>query len=197
MAQYESIINQILDMEWYMFQRVKSAEPAACQTQPDTFRDIRRSIYATWTEEMLKAYLEDLKLARKSGRNLLTEKYARMDGIIPTINLNPLIELIVTIEEKWQKELQGRYPAVYNQVCRNIGSTQDGSNFEVYLRSELETYGDRTIELYLEHVRHAWRKGENLAVKSLQQLVRKGGYRDLDHAENCLSGKQIRISHDI
>lgn len=186
MEQCKDIINQIIDIEWDMFQRVKSAEPVVCQTQPDTFRGVRCSIYEAWTAEMLKSYLKDLKIGRRIGRNFLTEKYARMDGIIPPINLNPLIDQIVIIEEKWQKEMQDRYPAIYNRVCRNVSSAQDGSNFEVYLRSELETYGDRTIELYFEHVQKAWRKGENLSLKSLQKLVRKGGYRNLDHAEEVL-----------
>lgn len=186
MARYEDVINQVLDIEWDMFQRVKGAEPAACQTQPDAFKDIRRSIYETWTEEMAESYLEDLELARKNGRNLLTEKYARMDGIIPRINVNPMIDLIVTIEEEWQEEIRNGYPAVYNQVCRNVSSAQDGSNFEVYLRSELETYGNKTIELYLEHIKNSRQNGENLAMTSLQQLVAKSGYRDLDHAESSL-----------
>jgi hypothetical protein len=135
---------------------------------------------------MLKSYLDDLELALKNGRNLLTEKYARMDGIIPAGDTNPLIDLIVVVEEKWQEEIKNKYPAIYAQVCRNISSAQDGSNFQVYLRSELETYGDRTIELYLEHVTRASRKGENLAESSLQHMVRKSGYNDLDHAESAL-----------
>ncbi len=190
MTKYEDAINQVLDIEWNMFQQVKSEEPSACQNQPDAFRDIRRSIYMTWTEEMVESYLEDLKLAQKNGRNLLTEKYARMDGIIPPINMNPLIDLIVIIEEEWQNELSEKYPAVYNQVCRNVSSAQNGSNFEVYLRSELETYGDRTIELYLEHIRNSLKNGENLAEKALEKLIIEGGYRDLDHAESYLKENQ-------
>jgi len=36
-----------------------------------------------WSKEMLESYFDDLVIAQKKGRNLVTEKYARMDNLIP------------------------------------------------------------------------------------------------------------------
>ena len=186
----EQLITDILDMEWAMFQRVHSESPASCQSMPDNFRKIRGSLFAACSREVLASYLSDLTIGQAQGRNFLVEKYARMDNRIPRLNDNPLIDIIVNIETAWQEDIKFRYPALYDRVCRSTDAIDDGSNFSIYLRSELETYGDRTIELYLDHVKQAWEKGESLAEISLQQLVRKCGYRDLDHAENYLSGNK-------
>ena len=88
MTEHQDIIEQVLDIELYMFQRVRSAAPAPCQSVPDNFRKIRGSIYEMWTKEMLQSYLNDLQVAQKKGRNLVTEKYARMDNLIPPLSTN-------------------------------------------------------------------------------------------------------------
>jgi len=189
MTESQHLIEQILNIEWEMFQRVKSVGgPAPCQSAPDTFKKIRAGIFETWSPGILKSYLHDLKNALNAGRNLLAEKYARMDNLIPPLKVHPLIEKIVVIETGWQDELKKRYPAIYNRMCRGTDPTGDGSNFSVYLRSELETYGNNTLKAYYEHVRNASEKGGNLSLTSLELLLQKGGYRDLAHAESCLSG---------
>lgn len=140
-------VSEILDCEWDMFRRVRSAYPVGCQRAPQTFRKVRGSIFELWTKGMLESYLSDLREAKKAGRNLLTEKYARMDNLIPQSNFHPLIEKIVSIEGAWQTEVKRNYPHLYVYVCRDDDPTGDGRNFAVYLRSELETYGSKTIEL--------------------------------------------------
>lgn len=187
MTTHEDLIEKILNIEWDMFQRIKSAAPAPCRSAPDNFRKIRGSIYEMWNKKMLESYLSDLEIAWKKGKNLLTEKYARMDRLIPPLNTNPLIDKIVEIETGWQEDMQKQYPAIYNRMCRGTDPAGDGSNFSIYLRSELETYGDKTIELYYKHIRQASDKGENIALASLEKLLRKGGFNDLNHAETYLS----------
>jgi hypothetical protein len=181
------IIENILDIEWKMFQQVKSAIPASCQLMPEAFRRIRGSVYETWSEEALKSCLLDFEKAQQDGRNLLTEKYAQMDGLITPVQKNPLIDEIVAIETDWQKDIRRNYPTLYNHVCRSTNPFNDGRNFTVYLRSELQTYGDRTIDLYYKWVSKALENNDNLALKSLDALVKKGGYRDIEHAEEVLS----------
>jgi len=181
------IIDRILDVEWKMFQGVKSAEPAACQSSPGTFKEVRGSIFDGWSKEMLESYLGDLLLARDKGRNLLTEKYARMDNLIPPLKSNPLINEIVHIEDDWQKELKEKYPSLYARTCRGTDPAQDGSEFSIYLKSELETYGDKTIELYYSHIKKASENKKNLAAQALDRMVRNGGYRDIEHAEEYLT----------
>lgn len=185
----QKLIVRILDGEWEMFSRVMSAFPVVCQQSPQTFRQVRASIFELWTEEMLISYLSDLYEAGKAGRNLLTEKYARMDDRIPRSNFHPLIEKIVAIESHWQAEVKHAYPHLYHTVCRGDDPTDDGRNFAVYLRCELETYGATTLELYHEQIQQAFAAGENLTLKMLERLVLKGGFEDLCQAERFLAGQ--------
>lgn len=181
------LLEQILDLEWEMFVAVKSAQPASCQSSPDKFRAIRESVFEMWPEDMLTSYLMQLSVAKLLGRNLLTEKYARMDNLIPPLTDSPYIDEIVEINELWQSELQKNYPALYKRCCRTMEPTGDGRNFSVYLRSELETYGDHTLELYYTNVKTAYDQNRNLSIEALWHLVEKSGYKDLGHAERCLS----------
>lgn len=187
--QKDALLENILDLEWDMFVRVKSAHPVSCQRSPDRFRTIRKSVFGMWTEDMLSAYLEQLRAAKAQGRNLLTEKYARMDELIPPLTENPLIGTIIKINEKWQRTLQQQYPALFERCCRGTDPTGDGHNFSVYLCSELETYGDRVIELYYLNVQSAEEQKRNLSEEALLRLVQASGYRDLEQAETALSEK--------
>jgi len=183
----EELIRLIVEIEWDMFQRVKTAVSAPCQLQPDVFKRIRESVYETWSEEALLSCLLDFEKALQNGRNLLTEKYAQMGDLITAARENPVIDQIVIIETQWQDEVRGSYPALYNRVCRSTHPYNDGRNFSKYLKGELQTYTDRTIELYYQEVSRALERNENLALKSLEILVKKGGYNSLSHAEGHLS----------
>ena len=191
MEEHQDLIEQILAIEWDMFSRVRSATPAPCQSAPDSFKTIRGSNYEMWSKEMLESYLDDLKIAQKKGRNLVTSKYARMDNLIPSLNTNPLINKIVEIETEWQKEILEKFPVTYDRLCRGTSQAQDGSNFSVYLRCEIETYSNKTIELYYQHVKIACDNEENNAISALQRLVKKGGFNDLDHAEAFLKRESL------
>lgn len=171
-----------------MFVGVRSAQDAPCQRAPDNFKSIRSSLFEIWTEPMLQSYLSDLERAESVGRNLLAEKYARMDNQIPPLSNNPLIDIVVTIESNWQEDLARRYPALYNRCCRSMDETGDGRNFGIYLGCELETYGDRTLQLYFENIEMAIVTNRNLAVEALERLARKNGYLNLEHAESVLDG---------
>jgi hypothetical protein len=149
-------------------------------------------VFDVWTDEMLESYLEQLNGAKAKGRNLLTEKYARMDNLIPPLTDNPLIADIVGISYRWQLELQERYPALYMRCCRGTDPTGDGSNFSVYLSGELETYGDRTVNLYYQNVKNAEEESRNLSLEALQRLVQKSGYADLEDAESCLRNEVLQ-----
>lgn len=81
-----------------MFQKVRTIEPALCQDLPETFEIMREMNHSVLSLESLKSYLNDLNVALSKKRNLLTEKYARMNNTIPPLNNNPLIKEIVSIE---------------------------------------------------------------------------------------------------
>jgi hypothetical protein len=81
----------------------------------------------------------------------MTEKYARMEGLIDPLNpdLLPLIDEIVKRECKWIEELQEKYPQM--KMGRPIYSSQDTPavvSSETYSRGEFETYSPKTLELY-------------------------------------------------
>lgn len=177
------IISAIVSLEWEMFQQVKSAYPVACQNNPGAFQQIRGSIFDYWPIELLNSYRRDLLAAKKTKRNLITEKYARMDNLIPPLKIHPYIERIVAIEAVWQSEIKSLYPALYQRVCRESNKSNNGSNFCVYLRSELETYGDQTLKLYYEWVQLALKKNQNHSLDMLQALVQKGGFESVAQAE--------------
>lgn len=183
----DSLLETVLDLEWEMFVRVKSAQPAFCQSSPDKFRVIRGSVFEMWSDVMLASYLIHLSVSKIQGRNLLTEKYARMDNLIPPLTVSPYIDEIVEISELWQNELQEKYPALYKRCCRSMELLGDGRNFSIYLRCELETYGDNTLELYYENIKNAYDQKRNLSIEALRHLIEKSGYSDLQHAESCLS----------
>lgn len=188
---HNELLDHIIKMEWEMFVLVNSAQPTSCvcQSSPENFEDIRRSVFEVWTKEMLTSYLEQLKNAKALGRNLLTEKYARMDNLIPPLTDSPFIEYIVAISSRWQDELRQRYPNLYMRCCRGTDPTGDGSNFSIYLSSELETYGDCTLEHYYWNLINAEKQGRNLSIEALVRLVEKSGYQDLEDAETCLKNE--------
>lgn len=187
----EFLVKSILDMEFTMFRAVNGDVNAPCQEQPDAFKKIRGSIYDFWSHEMLESYFKDLVMAKRANRNLVFEKYARMDNKIPKINQNPLIEKIVEIEEIWQEELKKKYPAVYRHTCRDTNMAQDGSNFKVYLSSELETYGDNTLENYWNHIKKAFDHGENHSIEMLRELAKKSGIDGLEKLETLMQASDV------
>jgi hypothetical protein len=180
--------DRILDLEWAMFVAVKSDRPAACQTTPASFRNIRASLLDAWTSRMLAAYCADLERAAGQGRNLLAEKYARMGELIPPLADDPVIDLIVAVECRWQEEIRRRFPLLYQRCCRSTAETGDGREFAVYLRAELETYGFETRQLYFLNIKNAERAGRNLGIEALQALIHRFGYEGLDQAERQFRG---------
>ena len=80
-----------------------------------------------------------------------------------------------------------KYPIIYKYVGRSMDPGGGECDFANYIRCELETLSHNTLEFYFNNLNQAQAKGENLAEKSLEQLVRKSGYRGLEHAEEALS----------
>lgn len=186
---------EILDLEWEMFRTVNgSSTSAPCQERPDTFRQVRGAIFQLWPRKLLAAYLIELTTAKRLGRNLLTEKYARMDNLIPPLNTSPVIDKIVEIETKWQQEIRDRYPALYARSCRSTDPADNGMNFSVYLRCELETYGDTALELYYEWVELARRSGMNYSLTMLNHIVLNSGFASLEEAEAFWGQRLHRVA---
>ena len=175
----KELLNHIIEIELDMFERVRTAEPSLCKDRPETFRTMRAMTHSVLSTETLESYLEDLHMAKAKGRNLLTEKYARMDDRIPPLKTNPIIDDIVKIEYRWMKELSEKYPHTF----------KGGLGSKVYLSSELETYSDKTLELYFGDVSKAEIEGRSLAEERYTMLFQQIGYSSIAEVERKARGQ--------
>ena len=188
----EQLISQIIACEWDMFGQVTNVgSRASCQDDPDTFRIMRGSQFATWPDDALRSYLDDLHTAQIEGRNLLTEKYARMmasthpfeyqqiQDQLPVIatETEKMIEEIVAVNVNWQGDVDRKY---YELRRRGRPLARDADNwyttsFETYLRGELQTYSRKTIALLHAYTVQCQKQGRNLAEENLVQIAKAYG----------------------
>lgn len=208
MASKEELIATIVEMEWKMFQSVPNiGGKASCQEDLKTFGIMRSSQAKSWSAEALESYLDDLREAEQDGRNLCTEKYARMmkstspleyaalEHRIPPLDPEapPLIEKIVAIALEWEEELKRKHPYLV-QRGRPLYSSSDTpfvTSFETYLRGELSTFSLRTLQLYLENaVRQKAEKINGCGI-TLEHTVKRYGFVSLQEANERI---KIQIS---
>lgn len=173
-GKHAKLLNQIIKIELDMFKRIKTSEPSLCQEHPKTFEIMREMTHYVLSMETLKSYLRDLQNALKEKRNLLTEKYARMNKLIPQLKSNPIIEKIVDIESNWMNELIQKFPLTFKKRA---------SNFETYLSCELETYSDDTLDKYFRDISDAKELKRNLAEERYSYLFHKIGYKSIKEVE--------------
>ncbi len=82
----QDLAEEVVSLELEMFLNVRPLIPSLCQERPETFKLMRRASHSTLSANTLKSYLADLIRANEEGRNLLAEKYARMDDLMPRTN---------------------------------------------------------------------------------------------------------------
>ena len=197
-------IEEIIKIEWQMFQNVDNLGGRAdCQDDFETFYIMRRSQYDNWTEEMVRVYGDFAAKSLKEGRNLISEKYARMMAYtdlhyfnkhlkdkLPTV---PMINyrIISGIVEKlilWEEDMAKRYPKLAG-TARPIRSSEDKygiTSMETYARGELETYPQELLSLYAEYVNKLQEAGLSLSQKNLNTMVAMYGYKSIDEAEGAI-----------
>ena len=125
------IIEQIVEMEWEMFQNVRNTGGrAACQDDFETFDVMRKSQFLIWDLPLLESYWQDLQEGKAQGRNLVMEKYAYMmestapkeyEAIatgLPKISeeKQAMVEQIVAIQVGWREEFAEKYPHLSGQA---------------------------------------------------------------------------------
>lgn len=204
---HKSLVDAVVSAEWEMFSQVRNVGgKASCQMDPHTFGIMRTSQVNNWDDELLGSYLDDLVDARREGRNLVTEKYARMmESTFPdeyaqlAHSLPPLdpeavarAEDIVTAHVAWKEALDARYPSLADRG-RPLRSRDDRPGWvsmETYLRAELRTYSPRTIALYHQATMERLRKGESEAEQNLLHQVRQYGFADIESAEKHFSARR-------
>ena len=198
-----ALVNELVSLEWEAFDKVENEGGRAdCQDDWNTFSIMRKSQYYTWTEEMLKSYIKDFHRANDRGWNLITEKYGRMmestaplryreikDSFpeIPEVK-KEIIEEIVKIQVEWMEEFAGEYPKTAGNA-RSIHSIEDTSyntSYETYLRGELYTYSDETLDLYGRFIAQLCKEDKNLAKMTMTNTAFFYGYGSLDELEKKL-----------
>ncbi len=190
----------IVKKEWDMFQNVKNIGGRAdCQDDWETFVIMRLSQLKSWEDNVVESYLNDLVEAEKAERNLVMEKYAYMMeetdpeyyqqicGLLPQIAERTLkmIDKIVDQFMKWEEEVELEYPKVreHGRPAEGIGDSGMVS-VRNYLRSELKTYSEHTIIVYLAQIIMYPQK--NRYKISLEKMVKAYGYESLEDAEQAL-----------
>ena len=170
----ESLVEEIVEREWEMMKNVVSDGRSLCQERPGTFRAMREMTHSVLYRDTLASYVGDLRNAAFEGRNLVTEKYARMEEQIPPVSECPLIPRIVAIESAWMKELCRAFPLTFQSAV---------TYFERYESCELETWSDATLTLLYRDVLAAKESGRNLVRERYENLFAKLGQGTLADIE--------------
>lgn len=199
----DELIQDIVDLEWDMFDKVKNEGGRAdCQDNLNTFSIMRKSQYLAWDEALLESYHKDLKNAQEAGINLIEQKYGfmmestapeRYEEIKGGLLFCPpqkkaVIEEIVRIQVKWMEEFAEAYPALAGNA-RLIHTNEDSefnTSAETYLRGELMTYSEGTLLLYGRFVARLAEDGTNLNRLIMENTVHLYGYESLDDAERVV-----------
>ena len=195
------LVEEVIRREWDQFQRTENeGGRASCQGNWPMFHQMRASQFMTWPEDLLRSYLDDLDEANRVGRNLVTEKYARMmastapdeyreriEPFIPRLSDERIArqERVIAVQVAWARDFRGRYPRLgaAMRVLTTAEDTPEDTSFETYLRGELGTYSDRTMALYEAMVEDLQAAGRNLTEQTVANTVRLGGFADLEEAE--------------
>lgn len=198
-----SLVNELVRLEWEAFDKVENEGGRAdCQDDWNTFSIMRKSQYYTWSEEMLRSYIHDFRTANEHGWNLITEKYGRMmastdpegyrriQNRIPVIEprKQEIIEEIIKIQVDWMEQFALRYPKAASNArsIRTSGDTKWNTSYETYLRGELGTYSDVTLDLYGRFIANLCYQGENLAEMIMTNTAFLYGYASLQDMEDKL-----------
>lgn len=197
----ELLISEIVSIEHGFFKSTKSiGGPASCQSQGGTFILARTGYWNLYPKEILESYLIDLKEAMKEKKNLVTLKYAYMmestsplefekiKDRLPIISQKKknIVESIVFINMFWEEEVKNKYKDLgdRNRPLYSKEDTLTSVSVETYLRGELLTYSERTLELIIEFYKKCFDEKINLVYKNLSFL--KDGKRNntIENKEN-------------
>ena len=199
----EELIKEIIDREWEMFSVLKNTGGVAeCQNNKPEFIIMRSGQWDNLPDKILESYKQDLIEAKKSGRNLLEEKYIRMmeysapsefDGVkhlLPNIS-NGSLTLIKQIEKiylDWGDEFENKFPK-FSKLCRPLRSSGDipeRASVQTYLIGELSSYSTRTVLFYFDYVTQCVKEGKNLIYITHSDVVKQKGFNSIEEVEAAL-----------
>lgn len=199
----QKLAEEITRLEWQQFQLTENEGGRAnCQGDWQTFHIMRMSQFLTWHLDLQESYKQDLERANSDGRNLITEKYARMmESTAPEIferTIKPYIkpileprkseqEQIILTQVKWADDFRNHYPhlGLAMRVLKTSEDTAENTSFETYLRGELSTYSNDTFAKYKDFIEDLLAKNINLTQMIIENTVRMYGYDSLEAANKC------------
>ncbi|MFU0560770.1 DUF4125 family protein [Gardnerella vaginalis] len=197
----QNLAEEITKLEWQQFQLTQNEGGRAnCQEDWQTFHIMRMSQFLTWPLDLQESYKKDLERADSNGRNLITEKYARMmESTAPEIfehTIKPYIkpileprkseqEKIILTQVKWADDFRNRYThlGLAMRVLKTSEDTEENTSFETYLRGELSTYSAETFAKYKAFIEDLTAKNLNLTQMIITNTVHMYGYDSLESAE--------------
>ncbi len=203
------MVEDIVNLEWEFFQQVHHIDGrASCQDDFETFYLQRKSQFEAFDEDVQKACLRDLEVAKQVGRNPVMEKYAYMmestdpqyyqqiQDSLPEVDQQKrdLIDAICEMEVTMREDMNQKYPYLLSQarLTHSYQDEKDDTSFETYLRGELMTYSDETLYLYGQMVVNMVKNGENLIENILLHTVKAYGYSSLEEANNFMKDSEKR-----
>lgn len=199
-------VEDIVQAEWRQFQQVRNeGGRASCQDDWPEFQRQRSAQFRAWSGELRDSYYQDLLEAEACGRNLLTEKYARMMAetaperyaeiapLLPPLlpEQRQLAEEIVGLHLQWAEDFAADFPlyAAIGRPLRAAAAPAGVTAVETYLRGELLSYSLRTLRLYRDYAEQCRRQGVNLTRQVRDDTARALGLDGSPGAEAFLEGK--------
>ena len=199
-------VEDIVAEEWRQFQQVHNeGGRASCQDNWEEFRRQRSSQFLAWPEKLRTSYHQDLLEAAIAGRNLLTEKYAwmmretaperfaAMEQLLPAVSeeKKQLVEQLVACHVAWAEEFAARFPlyAGTGRALRAQDAWPGQTAIETYVRGELTSYSERTLQLYADFAARCQAEGKNLTKEIRDNIARSLGLTGSEEAEAMLARK--------
>src|SRR5574344_2759465 len=155
MSQLDTVTGLVVDIIEKEFTLLQAGVHSGAleQQNAEAFKITRWLTHIVHGEATLRSYLDDLAQADKIGRNLIVDKFARLNGTIPKLTHNPRVDAIAQTEAQWMREAAERYPHVVKAAPEET--------FRNYIACELETLSDATLDLYFGEVQAALVAGRN------------------------------------
>ena len=198
------LINQIIAMEWGMFQQTQNVGGRAwCQDDYKQFDGNRRAQFENWDEKTLQLYLGDLQEAESAGQNPVTLKYAYMmettapaeylllKDRLPEISeeKRALIDHLAEMTASWCEEFAAAYPNLgrHGRPARSESDASGITSAQTYCRGELSTYSLETLKSLSEVYERFEKEHTNLFEKSVESEMKFVWNKSLKEIESEIS----------
>ena len=170
-----ALINEVIGLEWEAAGNPLEGRSVRETESFKVFTMSRQSIYGSWTTEMLKSRIHDLRMMKDKGWN---------PEITPV--KQEIAEEIMKVWMDWLEELAVRYPKSADFLRGAFLLAEIFASPEECLQAELLSYSEETLDLYGRFIAQLCEEGKNLAELTMQNLALLCGSGSLDEFEENL-----------